>query len=57
VISKELGPDARGIVLAQIMPSLKDMSVPLVAEYHELLRKKAPGQAPSVWQFEGPALI
>ncbi|MEO8022325.1 ABC transporter substrate-binding protein [Polaromonas sp.] len=53
VINKELGSEARGIVLAQIMPSLKSESVPVVTEYMALLRKKSPGAQPSTFRFEG----
>lgn len=53
VINKELGPGAQGIVLAQIMPSLKNTSVPVVLEYQKLLAEKTPGAKPSASQFEG----
>ncbi|WP_374666699.1 ABC transporter substrate-binding protein [Ramlibacter sp.] len=53
VINKELKEQARGIVLAQIMPSLRNSSVPVVAEYLKLLREKAPEAVPSASQFEG----
>jgi branched-chain amino acid transport system substrate-binding protein len=54
VINKELGAGAQGIVLAQIMPSLKSGStVPVVAEYLRLLKEKDPAAAPSGSQFEG----
>ncbi|MGE0497644.1 MAG: ABC transporter substrate-binding protein [Ramlibacter sp.] len=53
VINKILGPDAQGIVLAQIMPSLKNTSTPVVMEYQKLLADKAADAAPSASQFEG----
>lgn len=53
VINRELKENARGIVLAQIMPSLRNSSVPVVAEYLKLLREKAPEAPPSASQFEG----
>lgn len=53
LLTKELGPAAQGIVLAQVMPSLKNTSVPAVAEYLKLLRERAPEAAPSATQFDG----
>ena len=53
VINRELKDQARGIVLAQIMPSLRNSSVPVVAEYLKLLRDRAPEATPSASQFEG----
>ena len=53
VIKRELGDKARGIILAQIMPSLRNVTIPVVAEYLNLLRAKSPGAQPSPSQFEG----
>lgn len=53
VINRELKDKARGIVLAQIMPSLRNTAVPVVAEYLKLLKEKQPDAAPSASQFEG----
>jgi hypothetical protein len=53
VINRELKEDARGIVLAQIMPSLRNTTVPVVAEYLKLLRARSSEAAPSSSQFEG----
>ena len=53
VINKELKEQSRGIVLAQIMPSLRNTTVPVVAEYLKLLRERSPEAAPSASQFEG----
>lgn len=53
VLTKELGPGAQGIVLAQVMPSLKNTSIPVVAEYLKLLRERAPEAPPSASQFDG----
>jgi branched-chain amino acid transport system substrate-binding protein len=53
VINRELKEQARGIVLAQIMPSLRNSSVPAVAEYLKLLRERSSEAAPSASQFEG----
>ena len=51
VINRELKDKARGIVLAQIMPSLRNTSIPVVAEYLQLLKSK--NASPSASQFEG----
>jgi branched-chain amino acid transport system substrate-binding protein len=53
VINRELKDKARGIVLAQIMPSLRNTTVPVVAEYHKLLRARSSEAVPSASQFEG----
>lgn len=53
VINRELKDQARGIVLAQIMPSLRNSTIPVVAEYQRLLRERAPEAVPSASQFEG----
>lgn len=52
-LSKDLGPQARGIVLAQIMPSFRNTSAAIVSEYVGLLRGKDPKAQPSSAQFEG----
>jgi ABC-type branched-subunit amino acid transport system substrate-binding protein len=53
LLTKELGPSAQGIVLAQVMPSLKNTSIPVVTEYLRLLRERAPEAPPSATQFDG----
>lgn len=53
VINRELKEKARGIILSQIMPSLRNATIPVVAEYLKLLREKSPGARPSASQFEG----
>lgn len=53
VINRELKDKARGVILAQIMPSLRSATVPVVTEYLNLLQKKSPGAEPSASQFEG----
>jgi branched-chain amino acid transport system substrate-binding protein len=53
VINRELKDKARGIILAQIMPSLRNTTIPVVAEYLNLLRAKSPGAQPSAAQFDG----
>jgi branched-chain amino acid transport system substrate-binding protein len=53
VIQRELKEKARGIILSQIMPSLRSTTVPVVAEYVALLRAKSPNAQPSASQLEG----
>jgi len=53
VIKRELKEQSRGIVLAQIMPSLRNSTVPAVAEYLRLLRERSSEATPSASQFEG----
>jgi len=53
VINRELKDQARGIILTQIMPSLRNTTIPVVAEYLKLLREKSPDARPSASQFEG----
>lgn len=44
---------ARGVILAQIMPSLRNSTIPVVGEYLQLLKAKDPSAQPSAAQFEG----
>ena len=53
VINRELKDKARGIILAQIMPSLRNTTLPVVAEYLKLLKAKSADAAQSASQFEG----
>ena len=53
LIRRDLQENARGIVLAQIMPPLRNTTIPVVAEYHKLLREKDPAAVPSAFQLEG----
>lgn len=53
VIHRELQDKARGIILAQIMPSLRNTTIPVVAEYLKLHKAKNADAAPSASQFEG----
>ncbi|MBX9872189.1 MAG: ABC transporter substrate-binding protein [Burkholderiaceae bacterium] len=53
LIRRDLQEQARGIVLAQIMPPLRNTTIPVVAEYHRLLREKDPSAVPSAFQLEG----
>ncbi|WP_231943523.1 ABC transporter substrate-binding protein [Hydrogenophaga crassostreae] len=53
LIKRELNDKARGIVLAQIMPSLRNTTIPVVVEYLKLLKARSPKAVPSASQFEG----
>ncbi|MFP8779078.1 ABC transporter substrate-binding protein [Hydrogenophaga sp. RWCD_12] len=53
VVNRELKDKARGIILAQIMPSLRNTTIPVVAEYQKLLAAKSATAQPSASQFEG----
>jgi ABC-type branched-subunit amino acid transport system substrate-binding protein len=52
-LNRELGATARGIVLAQIMPSLRNAAVPVVQEFLRLHKAKNLEAKPSSSQFEG----
>jgi branched-chain amino acid transport system substrate-binding protein len=53
LLNKELGAGARGIVVAQIMPSLKNTSVPVVRDYLKILAEKMPEAKPTPSHLEG----
>ncbi|MCB2016560.1 MAG: ABC transporter substrate-binding protein [Hydrogenophaga sp.] len=53
VIQRTLKERSRGIVLAQIMPSLRNTAIPVVIEYLNLLKAKSVDAVPSTSQFEG----
>lgn len=52
-VNRDLGTDARGIVLAQIMPSLAQRSTPVVNEYIGLVKAQGHDGPPSLSRFEG----
>lgn len=52
-INRELKDKSRGIILAQIMPSLRNKTIPVVAEFLKLHAAKSPDVPPSAAQFEG----
>ena len=52
-INRVLKDKARGIILAQIMPSLRNNAVPVVTEYLKLHAARSPDTPPSASQFEG----
>jgi len=53
LIKNQLKDKSRGIILAQIMPSLRNTTIPVVVEYLNLLKAKSPKAVPSASQFEG----
>jgi ABC-type branched-subunit amino acid transport system substrate-binding protein len=53
ILNKELGAAARGIVLAQIMPSLRNTTTGIVSDYLKLQAAKDAKAQPSAAQFEG----
>lgn len=53
LLNKELGAGARGIVVAQIMPSLKNTSVAVVRDYLKVLADNKPEARPTPSQLEG----
>ena len=53
LIKSQLKGKARGIILAQIMPSLRNTTIPVVVEYLKVLKAKSPNAVPSASQFEG----
>jgi len=52
-LRRDLKERARGIVLAQIMPPLRNTTIPVVAEYLRILREKNPAAVPTAFQLEG----
>ena len=46
-VHRDLGPKARGIILAQIIPSLRNTTIPVVAEYLALVKARSPQAQPS----------
>jgi ABC-type branched-subunit amino acid transport system substrate-binding protein len=53
VLVNVLGPQARGIVIAQIMPSLWNLSTPVVKEFLQLMKTNGDKGRPSLARFEG----
>ncbi|HLW92212.1 MAG TPA: ABC transporter substrate-binding protein [Roseiarcus sp.] len=51
--SKELGPEATGAIVTQVMPSPADASLPVVARYREALKAFDPAAAPNPISLEG----
>lgn len=52
IIASELGPAGRGIVLTQIMPSVRNTTLQVVREYREALAKARPGAEPTVLELD-----
>ena len=53
LIASELGESGRGIVLSQIIPSVRNINRPVVREYCELLAKARPGTEPAILELDG----
>jgi ABC-type branched-subunit amino acid transport system substrate-binding protein len=51
-LESEVGDTARGVVLAQIMPSTRNTIIPVVREYREALAKARPGAEPAVLELD-----
>ena len=49
----QLGADARGIVVTQVVPNPKDAGIPVVREFHDHMRQHAPGAALTPIALEG----
>lgn len=52
LIASELGPAGRGIILTQIMPSVRNTTLRVVSEYRAALAKARPGAEPSVLELD-----
>ncbi|MBI5257863.1 MAG: ABC transporter substrate-binding protein [Burkholderiales bacterium] len=50
---RQLGPDARGIGVTQVMPRTGAVGVPLVREFHTLMQRHAPGEPVNAISLEG----
>lgn len=50
---RQLGSDARGISVTQVMPNPMAMGLPLVREFHALMKKHAPGAPITAISLEG----
>lgn len=48
-----LGADGEGVIISQVVPFPWDMSNPLVADYHKLLKQYSPQQTPGFVSLEG----
>ena len=49
----QLGADARGIVVTQVVPNPRDAGIPVAREFHEHMRQHAPGAALTPIALEG----
>ena len=50
---KQLGQDARGIAVTQVMPKPSAVGLPLVREFQDLMRKYSPGEPLTSFSLEG----
>lgn len=52
-LARELGKDNGGVVVTQVVPHPSDISLPIVREYREDLRRLSPGTQPTFNGLEG----
>jgi ABC-type branched-subunit amino acid transport system substrate-binding protein len=52
---RELGADARGVVVTQVFPNERSLAVPMIKEAADLLHAKAPGESLTPAMIEGYA--
>jgi ABC-type branched-subunit amino acid transport system substrate-binding protein len=52
-LAKELGPAGAGVVITQVVPFPKDVSVPVVGRYQAALKASAPDAQPGFVSLEG----
>ena len=52
-LSEELGPDGKGVVVTQVVPSAEDLSIPLVADYRKALEALDRELEPGFVSLEG----
>ncbi|WP_257722468.1 ABC transporter substrate-binding protein [Collimonas pratensis] len=53
LLAKELGTDARGIAISQVMPYPWDDTLPIVKEYQRVMKKQNKNYKPSYYGLEG----
>lgn len=52
-LAQELGDAGEGVVVTQVVPFPQDISIPLVAAYHQALKASAPNAKPGFVSLEG----
>ncbi|MBU4305647.1 MAG: ABC transporter substrate-binding protein [Candidatus Omnitrophica bacterium] len=52
-LKESLGSDGEGVIISQVVPFPWDMSIPLVEEYHRLIKQYSPEQKPGFVSLEG----
>jgi ABC-type branched-subunit amino acid transport system substrate-binding protein len=51
-LGSEIAESARGVILTQIMPSVRNTAIPIVREYLDVLAKERPGAEPNVFELD-----